>query len=206
MEKQTTGSEGISISAAATPLLFKRNRFVAYQAKPFPIATAFRRLCLSGNTGRLLLIFNACLAIQGCSTALITAGVLDRPAQERMFSAVDRAGLEVLAKKPIPSMKDADGRIVDVYSYIDGEAKVFGKSHPNSMRRERLFKALATALTGGYLEVFMVPTALYERSRATRQFYVVYTPDNLILAICWPNCLVDVPGHDPSLCYGEPKP
>jgi hypothetical protein len=201
MEVQTR----ITIPAVATPLLLMKNTVIDYQAKLIPFAKAFLRLCLSGNTGRLLLIVTACLAIEGCSTALITTGVLDRPAQERMFSAVDRAGLEALAKKPIASRTNADGNIVDVYSYVDGEAGVIGR-RGRPMSGERVGRAFATALTVGYFEVLMVPVALHERSEATRQFYVVYAPDNLILAICWPSYPVDVPGRELSLCNSEPKP
>ena len=73
---------------------------------------------------RLLLIAAAYLTIGGCSTAIMTVGVLDRPEQEGMFSAVDRVGLEAFAGKPIASRTNTDGKVVDLYSFVDGEAKV----------------------------------------------------------------------------------
>lgn len=193
------------LSTIASLLLSEKNTVIDYQAKLFPSARAFLGICLSRNSGRLLLIVTACLAIEGCSTALITTGVLDRSAQERMFSAVDRAGLEALAKKPIASSTNADGNIVDVYSYVDGEAGVIGR-RGRPMSGERVGRAFMTVMTSGFFEVLMVPVALHERSEATRQFYVVYAPNNLILAICWPSYPVDVPGRELSLCNSEPKP
>ena len=155
---------------------------------------------------RLLLIATACLAIGGCSTALITAGVLDRPAQEGMFSAVDRVGLEALAGKPIASRTNTDGKVVDLYSYVDGEAGVVGKSGRRPMSGERTTRAILTLVSAGVFEIALVPAALYERSEATREFYVVYTHDNRILAICPPGDAVNVAGREQSLCDSESAP
>jgi hypothetical protein len=205
MNRQVMESKKIMIAAVAALVLSVKNTVIDYQAKLFPFAKAFLGLCLSGNSGRLLLIATACLATEGCSTALITTGVLDRPAQERMFSAVDRSRLETLAKKPIASRTTADGKIVDLYSYVDGEAGVIGR-RGRPMHGERVGRAMMTVLTSGYFEVLMVPVALLERSDATRKFYVVYTSDNHILAICWPKYPVDIPGREGSLCNSEPEP
>jgi hypothetical protein len=205
MNRQAKELTKAMLSTIASLLLSVKNTVIEYQTKLFPLAKAFLGLCLSGNSGRLLLIATACLATGGCSTALITTGVLDRPAQERMFSAVDRAGLEALAKKPIASKTTADGKNVDLYSYVDGEAGVIGR-RGRPMHGERVGRAVMTVLTSGYFEVLMVPVALLERSEATRKFYVVYAPDNRILAVCYPNYPVDVPGREDSLCNSEPAP
>lgn len=199
------------LSTIASLLLSVKNTVIEYQTKLFPFARVFLGFCLSGSSGRLLLIATACLATEGCSTALITTGVLDRPAQERMFSAVDRSGLEALAKKPIASRTTVDGKIVDLYSYVDGEAGVIGSKH-RTMSGERIGRAIGTLVSGGIFEIPMVPTALLERSNATRKFYVVYAPDNCILAICYfrgypvnrkytvnPDSDI-IPGREDSLC------
>jgi hypothetical protein len=205
-----------------------KNMVIKYQAKLFPFVKAFFGLrlsglplvsCVSGGSGQkragniwdaiiysggLLLIVTASLATGGCSTALITAGVLDGPAQERMFSAMDRAELEVLSGKPIVSRTNADGKVVDLYSYIDGEAGVVGKSGRRPMGGERTARAIVTLLSAGMFEVALVPAALHERSEATREFYVVYTPDNSILTICYPRYVINVPNREESLCDSEP--
>jgi hypothetical protein len=188
------------LSTIASLLLSVKNTVIEYQTKLFPFARAFFGFCLSGNSGRLLLIAAACLAIGGCSTALITVGVLDRPEQEGMFSAVNRHGLEALAGKPIASRTNVDGKVVDLYSFVDGEA---GR---RPMRGNRAGFAFATLMTAGFFEPLMVPSALYERSLRTRTFYVVYAPDNRILAICYPGYLVILPDREESLCDSEPAP
>jgi hypothetical protein len=202
MKRQS--KESISLPTIASLLVSVKNSVIDYQAKLFPFAKAFLGICLSGNSGRLLLIATACLVIEGCSTALITAGVLDKPAQERMFSAVDRVELEALAKKPIASRMSADGKVVDLYSYVDGEAGVVGKSGRRPMSGERVGRAIGTLVSAGLFEVALVPAALFERSEATRQFYVVYAPDNRILAICYPKYPVNLPDREESLCDSEP--
>jgi len=153
---------------------------------------------------RLLLIAAAYLAIGGCSTAIMTVGVLDRPEQEGMFSAVDRVGLEAFAGKPIASRTNTDGKVVDLYSYVDGEAGVVGKSGRRPMSGERTARAILTLVSAGVFEIALVPAALHERSEATREFYVVYTPDNSILAICYPRYVINVPNREESLCDSEP--
>lgn len=204
MKRQS--KESISLPTITSLLVSVKNSVIDYQAKLFPFAKAFLGICLSGNSGRLLLIATSCLVIEGCSTALITAGVLDRPAQERMFSAVDRVELEALAKKPIASRTSADGKVVDLYSYVDGEAGVVGKSGRRPMSGERTARAIVTLVSAGVFEIALVPAALFERSEATRQFYVVYTPNNRILAICYPGYAVNVPDREQSLCDSEPAP
>jgi len=154
---------------------------------------------------RLLLIATAYLAIGGCSTAIITVGVLDRPEQEGMFSAVDRPGLEALAGKPIASRTNVDGKVVDLYSFVDGEAGVIGR-RGRPMHGERAGLAFYTLMTAGFFEPLMVPFALDERSRATRTFYVVYAPDNRILAICPSKYPYNLTDHEKSLCDSEPAP
>jgi hypothetical protein len=204
MKRQS--KEPISLPTIASLLVSVKNSVIDYQAKLFPFAKAFFGIYLSGNSRRLLLIATACLVIEGCSTALITAGVLDKPAQERMFSAVDRVELEALAKKPIASQMSADGKIVDLYSYVDGEAGVVGKSGRRPMSGERVGRAIGTLVSAGLFEVALVPAALFERSEATRQFYVVYAPDNRILAICYPGYAGNVLDREESLCDSEPAP
>jgi hypothetical protein len=200
MNRQAKESKKITIPAVAALVLSVKNTVIEYQTKLFPFAKAFLGICLSRNWARLLLIATACIVIEGCSTALITTGVLDRPAQERMFSSMDRAGLEALAGKPIGSRTTDDGKIVDLYSYVDGEAGVIG-SRNRPMRGERVPRAIVTLLSAGMYEVALVPTALFERSAATRKFYVVYAPDNCILAICYfRGYPVNIPGREDSLC------
>jgi hypothetical protein len=230
MNRQMMEPMKIMFPTVASLLRSVKNMVIKYQTKLFPFAKAFFGLrlsdlplvsCVSGgsgqkragniwdatiNSGRLLLIATACLAIGGCSTALITAGVLDRPAQERMFSAMDRAGLEVLAGKPIVSRTNADSKVVDLYSYVDGEAGVVGKSGRRPMSGERTARAIGTLVSAGVFEVALVPAALHERSKATRKFYVVYTPDNHILAICYPKYPVNVADLEESLRDSEPTP
>jgi len=193
------------LSTIASLLLSVKNTVIEYQTKLFPFARVFLGFCLSGNSGRLLLIAAACLAIGGCSTALITVGVLDKPEQEQMFSAMDRAGLEALAKKPIASRTSVDGKTVDLYSYLDGEAGVIGKRRA-PMHGARLGMAFSTLMLAGYGEVIAVPAALIARSRATREFYVVYAHDNRILAICYPQFAVNISDREQSLCDSEPTP
>ena len=200
MNRQAKGSRKTIIPAIAALLLSVKNTVIEYQTKLFPFARVFLGFCLSGNSGRLLLIAAACLAIGGCSTALITVGVLDKPEQEQMFSAMDRAGLEALAKKPIASRTSVDGKTVDLYSYLDGEA---GR---RPMHGERAGLAFATLMTAGFFEPLMVPLALHQRSLRTRTFYVVYAPDNRILAICYPGYAGNLLDREESLCDSEPAP
>jgi len=204
MKRQS--KESISLPTIASLLVSVKNSVIDCQAKLYPFAKAFLGICLSGNSGPLLLIAAACLVIEGCSTALITAGVLDRPAQERMFSAVDRVELEAFARKPIVSRTSADGKVVDLHSYVDGEAGVVGKSGRRPMSGERTARAIVTLMSASVFEIALVPAALFERSEATRQFYVVYTPDNRIRAICYTQYPVNLPDHEESLCDSEPPP
>lgn len=155
---------------------------------------------------RLILIAVACIVMGGCSTALITFGVLDRTEQDQMFSATDRTGLETFAGTPVASRINPDGTVVDLYNYIDGEAGVVGKSGRRPMHGERAYRTIATLMTAGFFEPFLILAALSERSEATRTFYVVYAPDNSILAICHPAHTVNVSDREKSLCDRESAP
>jgi len=121
--------------------------------------------------------------LSGCSTILITSGVLDYPDQKRMFMANTRTELEAVAGSPIASRITPDGNNVDLYEYVDGEAGVIG-SEGRPMSGERWGRAGVTVLTVGLFEIIMVPVAIFERSEATREIYVIYSPDDNILAIC----------------------
>lgn len=198
--------ESITLPTIISFLVSVKNTVIGHQVKLLPFAKAFLKLHPPGNLGLLLLVATVCLTTGGCSTALITVGVLDRPAQERMFSAMDRTGLEILAGKPIVSRTNTDGKVVDLYSYIDGEAGVVGKSGRRPMSGERTARAIGTLVSAGVFEIALVPAALLERSEATRKFYVVYTPDNRILVICYPKYPVNVPDREESLCDSEPEP
>ena len=74
------------------------------------------------------------------------------------------------------------------------------------MSGERTARAILTLVSAGVFEIALVPAALYERSEATREFYVVYTPDNHILAICPLGDAVNVEGREQSLCDSESAP
>jgi len=155
---------------------------------------------------RLIVIAAVCIVMEGCSTALITFGVLDRTEQDQMFSATDRTGLETFAGTPVASRTNPDGTVVNLYRYIDGEAGVVGRKGRRPMHGERGYRAIATVASAGFFEPFLLLAALTERSEATRTFYVVYAPDNRILAICHPADTVNVPECEPSLCDCESAP
>lgn len=197
--------ESITLPTIISFLVSVKNTVIGHQVKLLPFGKAFLGLHPPGNLGLLLLVATVCLTTGGCSTALITVGVLDKPEQEQMFSAMDRAGLEALAKKPIASRTSVDGKTVDLYSYLDGEAGVIGKRRA-PMHGARLGMAFSTLMLAGYGEVIAVPAALIARSRATREFYVVYAPDNRILAICYPQFAVNISDREQSLCDNEPAP
>jgi len=131
-----------------------------------------------------LFIFGASV-LSGCSTYLITSGVLDEPEQEKMFNATSREEIERYLGPCLESRKQHNGKTIDLYEYVDGQAGVIGHAgRPMSGQSERGARAAGTVFTLGLLEIFMIPTAMSERSEATRYLYVIYGQNDQILAIC----------------------
>lgn len=143
------------------------------------------------------------LALSGCSTFLISHGVLDAPEKKAMRVAKTRAEFEAIVGKPIGSRETAAGLRVELYRYVDGEAAVVGLGG-RPMSGERTGRAFVTGLTMGIFEPLMVPTAMNERRKATREIYVIYARDDRILAIC--SLTMPNSGDQGHLCAAEPPP
>ena len=143
------------------------------------------------------------LSITGCSTYLITHGVLDSAEQRAMRLAETRSEFETIVGEPIGTRKTAEGCQVNLYRYVDGEANVIGQSG-RPMSGERTGRAGVTALTVGVFEPLMVPVALHERAEATREIYVLYSRDGRILAICPPSRAH--PHQSDDRCNSVPRP
>jgi len=152
----------------------------------------------SGDWTKLILVLFFLSSLLGCSTYLITSGVLDAPDQEKMFKAKTRDELEAYVGEPVKSRMSQKGNLVDLYEYVDGAAGVIGQSG-RPMSGERTGRAGMTALFAGITEIFMVPVAVSERADATRKIHVIYSPDDNILAIC-PNKYTD---EQDDLCQSE---
>ena len=76
--------ESITLPTIISFLVSVKNTVIGHQVKLLPFGKAFLGLHPPGNLGLLLLVATVCLTTGGCSTALITVGVLDKPEQEQM--------------------------------------------------------------------------------------------------------------------------
>ena len=142
-----------------------------------------------------------CVAIlPGCSSAIMTIGVLDAAEQRALRASETRSEFEAVVGGPDASRTTSDGGAVVLYSYVDGEAPVWGRRGGSFSDGRGLHTAL-TALSLGMLEPAMVPTAMAARSQATREIYVIYDADGRILAICPPKVTSAAP-----LCDAEAAP
>jgi len=120
-----------------------------------------------------------------------------------MFTTNTRNEIEEFLGLPVKSVKSPNGNKVDLYEYVDGEAGVIGSGdRAMSGSTERGMRATLTVLTLGTSEILMIPTAMSERSEATKYIYVIYASDDHIMAIC-PN---NYTRKQDSVCDSELPP